>query len=332
MDSGIKQFRVDPIEILLASNNSVIEYFTERDLLDKNVEPIKTLWELPEVQKILKKQLPNGSWNYPGKKVNSYPKHHYPLLQTWKEFRILVERYELNKKQPNAKAAAEFLFSCQTKDGDIRGMIGNQYATYYTGAIMAALIKAGYTNDPRIERGFKWLLSMRQEDGAWTIPILTHRFDRETQLRLTSGKAKPVEPDRTKPFSHNWTDMVLRAFAAHPKYCRSKVAKHAGELLKSRFFQPDVYTSYKAPEYWVRFAFWWPNLLTSLESLSQLGFSYKDNDINMALDWFIENQQKDGLWKISYKKDEKDKVNEKTRQDMMWITLRICRVFKGFLK
>jgi hypothetical protein len=209
-------------------------------------------------------------------------------------------------------------------------MIGNQYATYYTGTIMADLIQAGYTNDPRIERSIRWLLSMRQEDGAWTIPILTHKFDRETQHRLTSRRAKPVEPDRTKPFSHNWTDMVLRAFAAHPKYRNSNEAKHAGELLKSQFFQPDAYTSYRSPEYWVRFGFWWPNLLTSLESLVKLGFTKDDNDIKKALDWFIKNQQKNGLWKVSYKKGDKEKTNEKTREEMMWITLRIYRVFKEF--
>jgi hypothetical protein len=307
MNSWLEQFRVDPTEVLLASNNPAIEYFTNRDILDKKVKPIRILWELPEVQKVLKKQLPDGSWSYPGKRLDQYPKHHYSLLQTWKEFRILVERYELNKKHLKAKAAAEFLFSCQTKEGDIRGMIGNQYATYYTGTIMADLIQAGYTNDPRIERSIRWLLSMRQEDGAWTIPILTHKFDRETQHRLTSRRAKPVEPDRTKPFSHNWTDMVLRAFAAHPKYRNSNEAKHAGELLKSQFFQPDAYTSYRSPEYWVRFGFWWPNLLTSLESLVKLGFTKDDN-----------------------KKGDKEKTNEKTREEMMWITLRIYRVFKEF--
>jgi len=45
------------------------------------------------------------------------------------------------------------------------GFIGNQYAPYYT-ARDALLIKAGYADDPRIEKAFQWLLSMRQTTAA----------------------------------------------------------------------------------------------------------------------------------------------------------------------
>ena len=160
-----KKFNQDPVVPLLESKNFSIKYFTKRDLLSEDIEPIETIWQLPQVEKILTKQQTEGFWKYPGKKVNQYPKHHYQLLQTWKEFRLLVERYEISKNHSAGEAAANFLFSCQTDEGDIRGMIGNQYATYYTGAIMAVLIKAGYVDDSRIELGFKWLLNMRQDDG-----------------------------------------------------------------------------------------------------------------------------------------------------------------------
>ena len=101
--------------------------------------------------------------------------------------------------------------------------------------------------------------------------------------------------------------MVLRAFAAHPKYRQSKEAKAAGALLKSSFFQPDVYTSYQSPSYWTRFLFWWPNLLTALDSLSLFGFTKDDPDIKKGLDWFIDNQQPDGLWKLESDKEIKAK-------------------------
>ena len=321
-----KKFNQDPVVPLLESKNFSIKYFTKSDLLSEDIEPIETIWQLPQVKKILTKQQTEGFWKYPGKKVNQYPKHHYLLLQTWKEFRLLVERYEISKNHSAGEAAANFLFSCQTDEGDIRGMIGNQYATYYTGAIMAVLIKAGYVDDSRIELGFKWLLNMRQDDGGWTIPILTHKFDRKTQNRLTGDFAEPVEPDRKKPFSHNWTDMVLRAFAAHPGYRKSKEAYTAGALLKSTFFQPDVYTSYQAPRYWTRFAFWWPSLLTGLESLYLLGFPPDDKDIKAGLLWFIDNQQPDGLWKLESHKE----ISSKDREERLWLSLSICRLLKSY--
>ena len=158
---------------------------------------------------------------------------------------------------------------------------------------------------------------MRQDDEGWTIPILTHKLDRATQYRLTSEYAAPLEADRSKPFSHNWTGMVLRAFAVHPKYRCSKAAITAAHLLKSRFFQSDCYTSYQAADYWVRFEhpFWWNNLLTALDSLSLIGLSSNDEKIMQSLKWFIDHQEENGLWKVSYTKSyEKFKETVKERE------------------
>jgi len=322
-----KQLRFDPIPILLNSPNQAVVYFTRRDLSNEPVESINSVWELPEPQKILRKQQSDGSWGKPGKNPAVYPPNHHTLVETFKNFRILVERYGLIKDHPSIPKAAEFLFSFQTPEGDIRGFIGNQYATYYTGYVLSLLIKAGYENDPRTEKGMQWLLSMRQSDGGWTIPILTHKYDRETWLELTSQKLKPVMPDRTQPFSHNWTDMVLRAFAAHPEYRRYIEAKAAGALLKSVFFQADAYTSYQSSKYWTRFLFWWPNLLTALESLSYLGFTKDDPDIKKGLDWFTANQQPDGLWKLEADKP----IKPKNAEERQWLGLAICRVLQRYL-
>jgi len=326
-----KQLRIDAVPVLLASGDEAIAYFTRRDLLNESVEPIRFVWELPAPQKMLRKQLADGSWKYPGRKTEVYPEYHHSLLETFKQFRILVQRYEFIREHSATLKAAEYLFSCQTGEGDIRGMIGNQYATYYTGAILALLIKAGYEDDPRTEKGIQWLLSMRQDDGGWVIPLITRNLDAETINRITSQYAEPLEPDRTKPFSHNWTNMVLQAFAAHPRYRVSKEAKLAGTLLKSRFFKPDVYPSYRDAGYWVRFAFWWSNLLMALDSLSLIGFTREDADIRKALDWFIDNQEPDGLWKMSYK-EEKGIKNGGKIEERLWLSLAICRIIKRYFK
>ena len=226
------------------------------------------------------------------------------------------------------QSACEFVFSCQTEEGDIRGMIGNQYATYYTGAISAVLIKAGYAMDKRIQKALEWLLTMRQNDGGWSIPILTHYVSKNDMNRLTSTQTEPLKPDRTQPFSHHWTDMVLRGFAAHPQYRKTKEAHDAGVLLKSRFFQKDVYNSYKSEHYWGRFAFWWSNILTAMESLKLLEFNKDNPDIRRGIVWFIDHQQPTGLWKLSYFPDKTMKKTKKNREDQAWISLRICRLLK----
>lgn len=321
------QLNFDPITPLLTSGNTTVAYFTTRDLLEQTVAPITYVWRLPEVQQMVRKQQPDGSWRYIGKKTVTYPPHHYPLVQTWKVFRVLVKRYELTRHHPAARNAAEFLLSCQTEQGDIRGMLANQYAPYYTGAILALLVLTGYGDDPRVEQGIRWLLSMRQDDGGWTIPLLTHRFGRAATNQLTSAYAEPVEPDRTQPFSHNWTDMVLRVFAAHPQYRRRPEVRQAATLLKSRFFQPDAYASYKAASYWVRFRFWWPNLLTVLHTLFFLGFSNDDPDIQKALQWFLRHQAPDGLWNTDYRSGRPRSANDEER---LWVSLAICRILTRF--
>lgn len=289
------------------------------------------MWRLREPANILARQLPAGSWPAPAGK--RHPAINHQLIETWKQIRYLVDEYGFTREHPQIQKAAEYLFSCQTTEGDIRGFLANQYASYYTGALLALLIHAGYEDDPRVEAGMQWLLRMRQDDGGWTIPLLTRHLDRRTQYRLTSEFAAPLEPDRAQPFSHNWTGMVLRAFAAHSKHRKTQAAIRAAELLKSRFFLPDNYTSYQAADYWLRFdyPFWWNNLISALDSVSRIGSPKLDGQTGAALEWFIRHQEQDGLWKVSYAKAQKGKV-AKAAQKREWIALAICRVFERLFR
>lgn len=327
MDRWQKSLPYNPLPGLLSGSDPALEYFVRRDLLGESPGPVERLWVLPAARRLLSRQRSDGSWPRSGE--IKHPAINYPLIETWRNLRYLVQQYGFTCAQPQLAQAAEYVFSCQTEAGDLRGMLANQYATYYTGAILGLLIQAGYATDPRVQRGLSWLLSMRQDDGGWTIPLLTHQLDRDTQYRLTSELAPPLEPDRSKPFSHNWTGMVLRAFAAHPNYRGNEDVQAAGRLLVSRFFQPDAYTSYQAASYWLRFEypFWWNNLVSALDTLSLLGFPSSDPSIRRGLDWLMEHQQPDGLWLVTYAKTDGPST-PKTRLLQFWITLAICRIFQ----
>ncbi|NLG29361.1 MAG: hypothetical protein GX557_15735 [Chloroflexi bacterium] len=321
------QLTHDPVPALLSAGDEALTFFVRRDLSGEDAGTVESLWALPDAKRILRAQLPDGSWRKRG------PAKHAAindaLIETWRQLRVLVAQYGFARENPLAAAAAEYLFSCQTKEGDIRGMLANQYATYYTGAILATLIEAGYADDVRVSRGLEWLLSMRQTDGAWSVPMITFTLDRETQYRLASEFAEPLQPDRSKPFSHNATGMVLRAFAAHPTYRRSQEARHAAGLLASRFFQPDAYTSYHDAGYWVRFEypFWWNNLVAALDSVTLIGLSREEEPVQRALQWLREHQEADGLWKVSYKPHPERADAARARTMRPWIGLAICRVY-----
>lgn len=171
MNSGMDELKIDPIPVLLSAGNPAIEYYTRRDLLGEEVGPVEELWQLPSVSRIFRKQEEDGYWKYPGKiREELRSMEDYNQLETYRVLGELICKYGLNRSHQQIHKSAEYFFSCQTIEGDFRGIYGNQYATTYSPAIMELLIKAGYSKDHRIKKGFQWLLSMRQEDGGWVIP------------------------------------------------------------------------------------------------------------------------------------------------------------------
>jgi hypothetical protein len=322
MDSGLDELKIDPIPALLSCGNPAVEYFTRRDLLDDKTGSIKDLWEIPGALRILKKQEDNGSWKYPGKiRGELRSKENYDQLETFRILGELVEKYGFYKTHQQIQKVAEYFFSCQASEGDFRGIYGNQYAPTYTASIMELLIKAGFGNDKRVKQGFQWFLSMQQEDGGWIIPFRTS----DINLKEALLSNKPYSPDRSRPFSHLVTGMVLRAFAAHPEYRKSKEAKKAGELLTNRFFQADKYPDRKGKKYWERvsYPFWFTDIISALDSLSFLGFNTENPHIQDGLDFLIRKQDMNGLFDL--------KVVRGSDKDLKyWICLAICRLFKRY--
>jgi hypothetical protein len=322
------QLAHDPLRPLLASTNEAVRYFARRDLLGERVGPIEGVWEQPGARRLAAEQRADGAWPTRNRSARLYPAIDYDLIETWKKFRYLVEQYGFTREHPAAERASEYLLSCQTEEGDIRGILANQHAMYYTGAILSLLVRAGYCDDPRVERAFDWLLDMRQDDGGWVAtPLQTLDLPAARRRELTTVAPAPLrEHDKSRPFSHNWTGMVLRAFAHHPRHRRSEAARSAAALLASRFFRADRYVSYQHADNWLRFGFpfWWNDLVAALDSISRIDRRVTD-DIQGALDWLVEHQQPDGLWKTSYSRIHgQPRETPKSREQRLWITLVIC--------
>jgi hypothetical protein len=256
--------------------------------LEEPVSPVETLWTLPEAVRITSRQQADGSWKYPGKSIDPTTGTNYSLLETYRNLRLLVDCYGFDHRSPTIQHAAEYLFSCQTSEGDLRGILGNQYMPYYHGAILALLIEAGYAEEPRVEDGLDWLLSMRQEDGGWIVPAQAVSPKQKTG---DFWRGPVLSPDRALPHAHLVTGMALRALAAHPAYRTRTEVIRAGEALRRRLFYADKYNDRKAVSYWFKFQypFWWTSLLTALDTLSRLGFLAEDATIARGL---AENQIK----------------------------------------
>jgi hypothetical protein len=326
VENWLHQLGVDPLLVLQTSRNEAVQYFVQRDLLGEGVGPVEALWELPQVEKILRKQQDDGSWKYPAGKKEIRVQRSYNKLQTYKVLMDLVEKYGFTREHPAVERAADFLFTFQTDEGDFRGIYREQYSPNYTAGMTELLIKAGYGDDPHIDKVFSWLLSMRQDDGGWALPMRTGVPKGTSTIKEAFWVETPIQPDRARPSSHWVTGIVLRAFAAHEGYRHSPEARAAGELLKSRFFEPDPYPDRKAASFWgkIRYPFWWTDILSALDSLWWLGFSQDDQDVQMGLDWLIANQEKSGLWKARY-------VSGGDKDIHHWTTLHVCRVLRHYL-
>lgn len=315
---------VNPLPALLAWDDPALRYFVRRDLLDEPAGPVEALWQAPAAVALLQKQQADGSWRYSGKSYNPETGTRYDLLETYRSLRLLVEMYGFHGEHPALHPAVEYVLAYQTDEGDIRGIIGNQYMPYYHGAILELLIKAGYAGDARIEKGLAWLLSVRQNDGGWIVPTQAVPSKQRTSEFWLGA---PVPPDPALPHAHLATGMALRAFAAHPAYRQRPEVIAAGEVLKSRFFKPDRYNDRKASSYWLKFQFpfWWTSLLTALDTLSWLGFAREGGDIAQGLDWFLTYQSADGLWETGYG------AGKRAEENRRWVGLAACRVIKRLL-
>ncbi|MFX1498118.1 MAG: hypothetical protein ACFFBH_11370 [Promethearchaeota archaeon] len=323
MSGWRKHLNFDPIPILLTTTSRALLCFVKTELVEeKDLGSIEQIWELEEAQKILKKQQKNGAWKYSSRKEDIQTQENYNQLETYRQLGYLVELYKFKKSQPSIKKAAEYLFSFQTDEGDFRGIYGTQYSPNYSAGILEILIKAGYENDQRTKKCLNWLLSMRQNDGGWVIPIQTYRI--KWQDAVTSKEI--LQPIKNKPFSYMVTGVILRAFAAHSKYRRKSEVRLAGELLLSRFFERDNYPARGDKSYWTKFTFpfWFTDLLSSLDSLYFIGFNKEHPQISRALKWFIKEQGTDGNWNLKLLK------GARIKDYKLWINFVICRTFKRY--
>jgi hypothetical protein len=272
--------------------------------------------------------MPEGSWRYPDPRAKQRsPLQDYDQLETYRRLGQLVEKHGMNRAHPAIELCAEFLFGKQTEEGDFRGIYGRQYTPNYTAGILELLIKAGYADDARTERVFRWLLSTRQEDGGWAIPLRTAGWNYQRGgTHSAIGSRATISPDPSRASSHLVTGVVLRAFAAHPEYRMRTEARNTAEFLTSRFFRRDAYVDRGAPEYWERvaFPFWFTDIVSALDSISLIGRTpIRNEETTRALSWLLKRQSANGLFDLKLLK---------TGDPMLkyWVALAVCRILKRY--
>ena len=326
MSDWLSFFKFNPIVPFQNVQNPMIKYMVKRDLLEEPVESVETLWEHPQVKKILKKQTYNGAWPDKNAKKHINSPTNYQMVETYRNLATLIEIYGFNKNHPAIKKAVEFIFTTQTDEGDFRGVYGSQHSPNYCAGLLELIVKAGYENNKQVEKAFKWLIKSLQNDGGWVLPHLAAGLKMQ-DCEKAFAEPKIYTARKSLPFSHMITGIVIRAFANNPKYRSSPEATKAGELLIQRFFKPDVYSSRQKADYWTKysFPFWWTDLICVLDSLSKMEFSINNPGINNALKYYKKQQMEDGTWDF-YAFKGKTHANQDS-----WLSFTLIKTIKRFL-
>lgn len=282
----------DPIPRLLREGAPSILARVRRDLIDDSEAPnAEEIATYPEVKALLRKMEKDGSFapRAPEKELGG-PKFARCLATLRSLDRLADLGLRVEGKSPVAQQLGKmgsYLLSSQESDGGLADLAlaenprgrGKTPAVHFQGWALSALCRAGFEGDPRTEKGFRFLLSLRQDDGGWAW----------RGVRTDSA---------ARPSSHLVTGMVLRAFASAKDRRASREARRAAELLATRFLQPDRYEDRRAPSYWEiltepRF---YTDVLDALDTITSIGLGKENSGVRTAEAYLRSRQAKDGLW------------------------------------
>lgn len=316
------------IEFLLARGNLPLLYWLKKDVLEVPIDrEAKNLRKFASRIRILETQKPDGSW---WEKRSDTPIHWERTLYRVDTLRNLFRLYDYGctTKEEGIQKGLGFLFSLQSKEGDFRGTVLNEHTPTFHALALEILCRYGLDDDRRVQKGFRWVLKNRQQDGGWALyyprSVGSSAKLADRQRETLRGRGKPFKPPKSRPFSHHVTGMVIRGLAESPTWRKSKEARLAGEMVLSRFFQDEVYADKTFPPDWEKicYPFWNADILGCLDSLSKIGFSAEDAMIQRGLEWLMKRQSSQGFWECGNKKA--------SFEDHLWVTLAVLRVLKRF--
>jgi prenyltransferase beta subunit len=310
----IKKSANQAIEFLLARGSLPILFWLKKDVLEVPVErELKNLEKYGARIRILESQKPLGCWGR--RPYDGQPRFEKTCttIETLKNVSKLYD-YGCTLMSDGIQKATRYLFSTQTKKGEFHGMDFNEYALVYHALTLETLCRFGLDKDVRVQKGFRWMMQKRQKDGGWSVPAPA----------VQKKNLKNQSPLQSKSYSHLVTGMVLRAFAESPTWKERKEAWKTGDLLLAHLFKENPSSNKVVPSFGeeIGYPFWNTDILSSLDSLSKIGFCGQEENIQRAIHWLIKRQNTHGFWETGNRKS--------TLEDHLWVTLAVLKVLKRF--
>jgi hypothetical protein len=223
-----------------------------------------------------------------------------------REYLYKVEKAQERGKQPPEESAF------------VTDLVHQMTLSCLTGNVVAALLRLGYGDDPRLWQAVDWLVSIQNADGGWLCPYW------KAHIRDTHS-------------CFYGTICVLEAFAEIPEGKRppavqEATARGAEFLLMHRLYRADHHDLQIINPKWLKLAFPWfygYNILRGLWVLTRLG--YRDERMEDALAVLREKQTPEGKWVLESTPYGRMQANlEKKGQPSKWITLKALWVLERY--
>lgn len=323
----------DIINWLLEDDNPSVKYYTLVDLLGKTFddEEVTTakeqIMKTGAVPKILSKQEPGGYW---GIQNDFYVRSKYKGT-VWNL--IILAELGADGEDSSIKKTCEFIFK---KSQDLASG-GFSYANItagggapgkvlpcLTGNMVWSLIRLGYLDDPRVQKGIQWITKyQRFDDGEQNLP-----------------KDWPYKAHKacfSKHSCHMGVVKTLKALAEIPGNKRTPNVKNTINqaveyLLIHHIYKRSHDLSKKSKPGWLRLGFplmYQTDILEILDILTRLGV--KDERMQDAMDIVVSKQDDQGRWILENTFNGRFITNIETKgKPSKWITLNAIRVLKKY--
>ncbi len=325
--------KADPTNWLLEEENPSVRYFTLTEILDKSIsdsevkEAKNAIMKIGVAPRILAKQNDDGYWETPTAFYTA------KYRGTAWQLMILAE-LGADERDSRISKACEFILansqnpesngfsmelSARTGGGRLSGVI-----PCLTGNMVWSLIRLGYLEDQRVQRGINWIATyQRFDDGIKEAPK-GWPYDKYV---ICWGKHT----------CHMGAVKTLKALAEVPAGKRTSeveatIKNGAEHMLRHHIYKRSHDLSRVSKPGWLRFGFplmYQTDALEILGILTKLG--YKDERMQETVDLVLSKQGNQGRWNLENTFNGRFQVNiERKGEESKWVTLNALKALKRF--
>lgn len=333
MTTWKSMLNADPTEWLLDPANPSVRYFTLTRILEKPMESEEVrqarlaIMQSGVVPRILHKQGEEGSWGEPKKFYTA--KYSGTVWQL-----IILAELGADGKNPQIARACEFILdhSQEHESGGFStyksektgGGLPSYVIPCLTGNLLCSLIRFGYLDDERIQKGIGWINQYQRFDDGDTTPPGGQPYDR---FEMCWGKHT----------CHMGAVKALKALAEIPAEKRSEATlKTIGlgveYLLKHHLYKKSHDLSSVSRPGWLKLGFplmYQTDILEILLILAQL--KCRDQRMLEAVEKVLSKQDPQSRWTLESTFNGRFVTDIETKgKPSRWITLNALRVLKYF--